>query len=306
MDKYLNRLRNEQKKRVRFEIVEDNARFHSSVKVDRWASTDRRLSLRRHHSQPILRKRCDKEDKAIARWSSEPSTCVAPPKFPTRMLSSGGERWRVSRNNSDSLIHTPPKRRFTSPNSPMLMFSSLKCNNLLSKATEKDLPSSPPLRAQEAILDHALCDVNTDGEQPRLDDSTNTETDGASWNVDGWNGDENDESVPLVQTKTATQQSQQQQEREPYPTRILKSLLGLLDLTLLWSVWNAISRFICTAILRCNKDDSKRELIPKDSWKVEKMEKGEAIPLAIMHHQPHSSPLSSSWEPCSLSVLHHQ
>ena len=268
MDKYLNRLCNEHKKTVRFQIVEDNARLHSSMEVDRWASTDSRIPLRRHHSQPIpiLRKRCDNGNKATTRWSSETSTSTAPLKCPKRMLSSGGDRWRVGRNNSDSMIHSPPKRRYTSPNSPMLMIASLK--------VAKGLPSSLPLQTNEVILDHALQELSTDVEQPR-DDSTNTETESCSWNLE-----ENNESVPLVQTRQVPppQQSQHHDE-ESYPA-ILKSLFALVDLVLLWSIWNSISIFISDIISRCNKDDKKPGPMSNDERILENMDQGEAIPLA--------------------------
>ncbi|CAJ1960147.1 unnamed protein product [Cylindrotheca closterium] len=283
MDKYLNSLRNEHKKRVRFHIVEDNARLHSSIEVDRWASTDHRTPIRRHHSQPIMRKRSDTECKATARWNSEASTSsTAPLKAPKRLLSSGGDRWRVGRNNSDSIIHSPPKRRY-SPNSPMLMMASLK--------VDKVFPSSPPLKTNDVILDQALNDLKTDVDLLQ-DDSTNTETEIGSWNLD-----ENEESASLVQKRQVSspqqsQQEQRQQHNEESNPTILKSLFGLLDLMLLWSFWNVISMFIGNIISRCSKDDRSPGLMSEDKRVLAKMEQGEAIPLT-MQHQPHNSPSKS-------------
>ena len=292
MDEYLNRLRNEQHKRVRFNIVEDNARFHSSVEIDRWTSGDRRHSLRRHHSQPILRKRYDKaatrwdSGSSATRWTSESSTCATPLKCPKRMFSppGGDTRWRVSRNHSDSIIHSPPKRRFTSPNSPMLMLASLNCKALL--VADLGLPSSPPLQTNEVILDEALKELKADESV----DSTKSETDDTS------NSGENDEFVPLVQTRNTFKPHQSQQAHSNY----LNALLGVLHLGFLWSIFNAMLQHMFTSISRHRENEKSPRMMCKGEHNLEQMEQGDATPL--VPSQLYNSPTPSR-EAYSLAVL---
>mmetsp|Transcript_16048 Transcript_16048/g.39305 ORF Transcript_16048/g.39305 Transcript_16048/m.39305 type:complete len:221 (+) Transcript_16048:184-846(+) len=211
-------------------------------------STDRRPL--RHHSQPIMRKRYGKEDKGTVRWNSESSKNAAPLKCPKRQLSSGdGDRWRVSlfsRNHSDSIIHSPPKRRFTSPSSPCAMLMMASRRNLLSKSADKSLPSNPPLQTNEVFLDQALRELKTD------DNSTNNSE------RDSRNLGTNEEIAPLVQRRKpiSPQQSQQQQD-ESHSTN-LKYFFSLLNPMFLWSLWNAtvsINIYICCSIFRRNGNE---------------------------------------------------
>eukprot|EP00980_Cylindrotheca_fusiformis_P016824 scaffold5074_cov99-Cylindrotheca_fusiformis.AAC.6 len=113
----------ESKKTVTFQIVDDNPKLHSQpARGCLKPNVTGRPAVRRHHSQPIVPQSAfAQKSTASSRWAASSASSPIPLKCPKR--TADPDRWRVGRNHSDSMLHSPPKRNH-SP-SPIFRLNAL-------------------------------------------------------------------------------------------------------------------------------------------------------------------------------------